>query len=79
MAIAFEYLVKTSKGETHIAGRRITAYDVLAQHKLRRTPEDIAAGYDLPLPAVYEALAYALQHAGEMQRGCSRRSSPATN
>jgi len=68
MAIAFEHLVKAPNGETRIAGRRLTAYDILCQYELGRTPEEIAEGYDLSLSAAYEALAYALDHADEMER-----------
>ena len=68
MAIAFKHLVKAPNGETRIAGRRLTAYDVMCQYELGRTPEDIAEGYDLSLAAVYEALAYAFDHPDEMER-----------
>jgi len=68
MAIVFEHLVKAPNGETHIAGRRLTAYDIMCQYELGRTPEDIAQSYDLSVAAVYEALAYAFEHPDEMER-----------
>jgi uncharacterized protein (DUF433 family) len=68
MAIAFAHLVKSANGETRIAGRRITAYDVLCRQQLGETATAIATSYELPLAAVYEALAYALDHPAEMAR-----------
>jgi uncharacterized protein (DUF433 family) len=68
MAIAFGHLVKSPHGETHITGRRISAYDILCRHQLGDDAPAIAASFDLPLAAVYEALAYALDHPDEMDR-----------
>jgi len=68
MAIAFAHLVESADGETRIAGRRITVYDVLCRHELGEDAPTIADRYDLPLAAVYEALAYALDHPDEMAR-----------
>jgi uncharacterized protein (DUF433 family) len=67
MAIAFQHLVHDEKnGVTKIAGRRIRVYDVLGYTHEGYTPGEIAEDYHLPLAAVYEALAYAEEHAEEM-------------
>jgi uncharacterized protein (DUF433 family) len=66
MAIAFQHLIKQPNGTTEIAGRGIRAYTILGLHESGDTPEVIADAYDLPLGAVYEALAYASDHAEEM-------------
>jgi uncharacterized protein (DUF433 family) len=68
MAIAFKHLAKRPDGRTHIAGRRLTPYDMLCQRELGETPETLAEEYDLPLAAVYEALAYAFDNPDEMER-----------
>ncbi|HLG71942.1 MAG TPA: DUF433 domain-containing protein [Chloroflexota bacterium] len=67
MVIAFKHLTSTDDGRAHIVGRRLTPYDLLCQRELGRSPEDIAEGYNLTLAAVYEALAYAAEHADEME------------
>lgn len=68
MAIAFAHLVESADGETRIAGRRLTVYDVLCRHQSGEDAPAIADRLDLPLAAVYEALAYALDHPDEMAR-----------
>ena len=66
MAIAFQHLTRNDKGVTTIAGRRIRVHDVLGYTHEGNTPTYIAENYDLPLAAVYEALAYAEEHPDEM-------------
>ena len=68
MAIAFKHLAKRPDGRTHIAGRRLTPYDMLCQYELGGTPETLSEGYDLSLAEVYEALAYAFDHPDQMER-----------
>ena len=66
--MAFKHLAKRPDGRTHIAGRRLTPYDMLCQHELGDTPETLSEEYDLTLAEVYEALAYAFDHPDEMDR-----------
>ena len=68
MAIAFAHLVESADGETRLAGRRITVYDIFCRHELGEDAPTIADQFDLPLAAVYEALAFALEHPDEMAR-----------
>ena len=53
-------------GTTEIARRGIRVYGIMWMHKLGDTPEVIAEEYELPIAAVYEALAYATEHPDEM-------------
>jgi len=66
MAIAFKYLARAMTGAIEIVGRGIRAYDVLGYVSEGDTPQDIADNYELPLAAVYEALAYAEENSDEM-------------
>jgi len=50
-----------------IAGRGVRVYTVLGLRESCDTPEEIAGAYQLPLGAVYEALAYAADHPEEME------------
>lgn len=46
-------------GKPRIAGTRITVADVAIMHRrLGQSLEEIAGSYDLPLAAVYSAMAY---------------------
>lgn len=49
-------------GKPRIAGRRITVQNVAVWHGLGQSPDEIAAAHDLPLAAVYAALAYYHEH-----------------
>ncbi len=52
-----------------IAGHRITVQDIAIWHeRLGRTPDEIAAEYDLTLAAIYAALAYYFDHRAEIDR-----------
>jgi uncharacterized protein (DUF433 family) len=54
-------------GKPRIAGRRITAQDIVIWHeRLGRTCDEIAAEYDLPLSDIYAALAYYFDHRDEI-------------
>ncbi|MFI5267155.1 MAG: DUF433 domain-containing protein [Chloroflexota bacterium] len=66
MAIAFQYIVQDPEWYTHIVGRRLRVYTLLCLIEAGDTPERIARGYELPLAAVHEALAYAAEHPDEM-------------
>ncbi|MHB8620321.1 MAG: DUF433 domain-containing protein, partial [Chloroflexota bacterium] len=50
-------LARRADGRTHIAGRRLTPYDMLCQCELGDSPETLSEEYDLSLGEVYEALA----------------------
>ncbi|HEY8694370.1 MAG TPA: DUF433 domain-containing protein [Chloroflexota bacterium] len=67
MAIAFQHLVRMPNGDTEITGRGVRVYTILCLQKTGDTPERIAEGYDLPLAAVLEALAYAADYPDEME------------
>jgi uncharacterized protein (DUF433 family) len=67
MAIAFQHLVKAPNGDVEIAHTGVRAYTVQGLRLAGDTPEEIAEAYDLPLGAVYEALAYAADHPEEME------------
>ena len=50
-------------GKPHIAGRRIAVAHIAQWHLVQqRSLGDIAYDFDLPLPAVYAAIAYYLSH-----------------
>src|SRR5438552_2798546 len=66
MAIMYEHLVVASDGDTEIAGRGLRVYTVLGLYEMGDSAERIADGYDLPVAAVFEALAYAANHPDEM-------------
>ena len=66
MAIAFQHLVKKPNGDTEIAGTGIRVCTLHALYEMGDTPERMADGYDLPLAAVLEALAYAADNPDEM-------------
>lgn len=56
-------------GKAHIVGTRITVTDiVLMRLRLGQSLEEIAGKYDLPLAAVYAAMAYYYDHQAEIDR-----------
>jgi uncharacterized protein (DUF433 family) len=56
-------------GKPRIAGTRITVADVVLLHRrMGRALEEIAGTYDLPLAAVYAALAYYYDHKQEIDQ-----------
>jgi uncharacterized protein (DUF433 family) len=56
-------------GKPRIAGRRITVQDIAVWYvRLGRSPDEIAADYDLTLADVYAALAYYFGHREEIDR-----------
>jgi len=53
----------TRAGKPLIAGTRITVADIVLMHRrMGRGLEEIAGTYDLPLAAVYAAMAYYYDH-----------------
>lgn len=57
----------TRGGKPRIAGTRITVADIVLMHRrLGRALEEIAGTYDLPLPAVYAAMAYYYERKAEI-------------
>lgn len=68
MALTYRHIVKKANGDTAVAGGRIRVYTLFMNHQFGGdSPEDLASDYDLPLGAVYEALAYAADHPEEME------------
>ena len=66
MAISFQHLAPNGKGVVVIAGRRIRVFDVLGYVREGSSAQQVPEDYNLPLAAVYEALAYAEEHPAEM-------------
>lgn len=66
MTLAFKHLVTTSNGDTEIDGKGLRVYTVLSLYETGDSTEYIADAYDVPIAAVYEALAYAADHSEEM-------------
>src|SRR5437870_53935 len=67
MAITFQHLVQAPDGDTKIAGTGIRVYTILGVYEVGETPEYIAEQRDLPIAAVFEALAYGFEHPDEME------------
>ena len=58
-----------SGGKPRIAGHRITVQNIAVWHeRLGKTPDEIAAEYDLTLADVYAALAYYFDHRVEIDQ-----------
>ncbi len=56
-------------GRPRIAGHRITVQNIVIWHdRMGRSPDEIAAEYDLDLADVHAALAYYFDHRDEMDR-----------
>jgi len=54
-------------GKPRIAGHRITVQNIVIWHeRLGKTPDEIAAEYDLNLADIYAALAYYFDHRDEI-------------
>ena len=59
-------------GKPRITGTRITVADIVLMHlRLGRALQEIAGTYDLPLAAVYEAMAYYYDHKEEIDQSLS--------
>jgi uncharacterized protein (DUF433 family) len=67
MSNHIELTAGTRGGKPRISGTRITVGDIVLMHRrLGRALEEIAGTYDLPLAAVYEAMAYYYDHKEEV-------------
>ncbi len=56
-------------GKPRIANTRITVADIVLMHlRLGQSLEEIAGKYELPLAAVYAAMAYYYDHQAEIDR-----------
>lgn len=56
-------------GKPHIVDTRMTVDDIVLMHlRLGQSLEEIAGKYQLPLAAVYSAMAYYYDHRGEVDR-----------
>jgi uncharacterized protein (DUF433 family) len=54
-------------GRPRIVGTRITVADIVLMHlRLGQSLEEIAGKYELPMAAVYAAIAYYYDHRGEI-------------
>src|SRR5438874_9747052 len=67
MTLMFQYLAPDQHGDMAIAGRRLRVYTVRGEYEMGMSAESIAENADVPLAAVYEALAYAAEHREEME------------
>jgi uncharacterized protein (DUF433 family) len=60
---------KICGGKACIEGTRIRVIDIIEKYKiLKEKPEEIAAAFDIPIDAVFSALAYYYEHAAEMKK-----------
>lgn len=66
MTLTYPYLAPKSSGDMAIAGRGIRVYTIYCAYEIGDSAESLAENYDLPLPSVFEALAYAYEHLEEM-------------
>ena len=56
-------------GKPHISGHRITIQDIVIWHeRMGKNADEISADYDLPLAAIYAALAYYFDHREKIDR-----------
>ena len=67
MTLAFQHLATGARGDTEIVGTGLRVYTVLGLYEMGESVESISEQYDVPVAAVYEALAYAADHADEME------------
>jgi len=73
MAIALDRYIETSPdvrgGRPRIADTRLTVSDIVLMYlRLGQSLEEIAGKYDLPLAAVYAAMAYYYDHQADIDR-----------
>jgi uncharacterized protein (DUF433 family) len=73
MAIALDRYIETTPdirgGRPRIADTRITVADIVIMYlRLGQSLEEIAGKYDLPLAAVYAAMAYYYDHQTELDQ-----------
>lgn len=78
MSNYIESTTGTRGGKPRISGTRITVADIVLMHRrLDRALEEIAATYDLPLAAVYSAMAYYYDHKDDIDRSLDEEESVA--
>ncbi|HEX6190578.1 MAG TPA: DUF433 domain-containing protein [Pyrinomonadaceae bacterium] len=76
MSNHIELAAETRGGKPRLAGTRITVGDIVLMHRrLGRALEEIAGTYDLPLAAVYEAMAYYYDHKDEIDQSLDEEES----
>ncbi len=63
----FQHLAPDQHGDMAIAGRRLRVYTILGEYEMGMSAEAIAENAEIPIAAVYEALAYAAEHPDEME------------
>ena len=67
MTITFQYLGRKANGDMAIVGTGVRVYTIKCAYEMGEAAEYIADQRDLPIPAVFEALAYAAEHLEEME------------
>lgn len=67
MTLTFQHLWDGPNGDTAIVGSGLRVYTILGEYEMGRSAETIADQHDIPIAAVYEALAYAAEHPEEME------------
>src|SRR5688572_5247734 len=67
MTTLFQHLAPGANGDTEITGSGLRVYTVLSLYEVGQSAEYIADAYDVPIAAVFEALAYAAEHSDEME------------
>lgn len=67
MTFTFQHLIIGADGDTEIAGSGLRVFTLLGLYETGDSPEYIADEYDVPIAAVFEALAYAAEHPDEME------------
>lgn len=67
MTLTFQHLWEGPNGDTAIVGSGLRVYTILGEYEMGRSVETIADQHDIPIAAVYEALAYAAEHPEEME------------
>lgn len=66
MKTQFKYLTSRN-GATEVSDSGLRAIDVLGWYKVGETAETSAEEFELPIAAVFEALAYAHEHPEEIE------------
>jgi uncharacterized protein (DUF433 family) len=66
MTLTYKHLWTGPNGDTAIDGTGLRVYTLATAYAMGESAEYIAAERDLPLAAVFEALAYAEEHPEEM-------------
>lgn len=76
MSNYIESTAGTRGAKPRISGTRITVADIVLMHRrLGRALEEIAGTYDLPLAAVYTAMAYYYDHKDDIDQGLDEEES----